>query len=193
MTASATEQNRSKTRGRCHCRDNRNLPPAFRGDLEWRDVGSCQKIQSTRTHSHTPRLKLVHSEVWCYLAPLSMRAHIINRAEPKKQERTVWVCETAICFSTPHYLPLNNAPGNLIKGHLFSQQYSYFLQARNLSPALLKRTFKDDGVQGASHLQLFMKWERARKRTRQLILWNVRGNRRARIRGGVGEKLSKIA
>lgn len=102
----------------------------------------------------------------------------------------------AICFSTPHYLPLNNAPGNLITGRLFTnvfQQYTDFLQAWNISPALLKRRFKDAGVQGASYLQLFMKWEQAREQTRQLILWNVRGNRRATIHGGVGEKLSKIA
>lgn len=88
MTATAAEQNRGKTRGRCHCRDNRNLPPAFWGDVEWRDVGSCQKIQST--HAFTPPyLKFVHSETWCYLTPLSMCAHIINGAEQKKQERTI--------------------------------------------------------------------------------------------------------
>lgn len=48
----------------------------------------------------------------------------------------------------PHYLPLNNAPGNLIKGRLFTyvlQQYGGFLKARNISPALLKRIFKDAG------------------------------------------------
>lgn len=89
MTASAAEQNRSKTQGRCHCRDNRNLPPAFWGDLEWRDVGSCQKIQSTNTFSHPFVLNWCTLKMWRYLTPLSnVRTHHQRSRTEKKKKKT---------------------------------------------------------------------------------------------------------